>query len=148
MPFYALSTVPLISKLTSSQARQVWYADDASAFGSIREVRAWSDDVNVCGPGFGYFPNAAKTWLIVKDSCYSLAASVFADTNVSVTSEGRPYLGSPLGTASFVSQFVEEKVEQWVGELKMLSDMALAHPHAAFAAFTHGLKVNGPICYS
>ena len=41
MPFYALSTVPLISKLTSSQARQVWYADDASAFGSIREVRAW-----------------------------------------------------------------------------------------------------------
>ena len=85
--------------------------------------------------GFWVFSQCSQD--MVDCEGFLLFIGVFADTNVSVTSEGRPYLGSPLGTASFVSQFVEEKVEQWVGELKMLSDMALAHPHAAF---THGFK--------
>ena len=40
------------------------------------------------GPGFGYFPNACKTWLVTKDRCRTEAETVFAGTNVKLTSEG------------------------------------------------------------
>ena len=44
-----------------------------------------------------------------------------------------------MGTASFVQQFVQRKVEGWVKEVEKLSKFAATHPHAAYAAFTHGL---------
>ena len=64
MPFYALSTVPLINKLPS--AKNVWYADDAAAVGKINDIRKWWNDIVTYGSGFGYFVNASKTWLVVK----------------------------------------------------------------------------------
>ena len=61
---------------------------------------------------------------------------IFAGTGVNITCEGRPYLGSPLGTEDFVN---ENKVEVWSSELTLLSSIALGQPHAAFA-YTHGLQ--------
>ena len=41
MPFYALATVPLINRLdVAEDMKQVWYVDDASAFGSLASIRA------------------------------------------------------------------------------------------------------------
>ena len=57
-----------------------------------------------------------------------------------VTTEGRPYLGAPLGSPAYVSQFVCEKVDQWSQELSLLSQIANTQPHAAFAAYTHGMQ--------
>ena len=56
-----------------------------------------------------------------------------------ITSEGRPHLGTPLGSPEYVSQYVSEKVQQWSKELKLLSAIAITQPHTAFAAYTHGL---------
>jgi len=39
--------------------------------------------------------------------------------------------------------FVERQVVTWTQELKQLSDISDTHPQAAYAAFTHGLLVNG-----
>ena len=47
MPFYALATIPLIQK---NSVIQVWYADDASACGSLRNLRLWWDRVCQLGP--------------------------------------------------------------------------------------------------
>ena len=44
MPFYALSTLPLIEKLPPTN--QVWYADDASASGSVPALKSWWDALN------------------------------------------------------------------------------------------------------
>ena len=38
-----------------------------------------------------------------------------------------------------VYQYVSEKIQQWSVELKMLSVIATTQPHAAYAAYTHGL---------
>ena len=57
------------------------------------------------------FPNTSKPWLVVKDICHSEAEVVFADTTVKINNEGRPYLGSAMGSRLFVRQFVEEKVK-------------------------------------
>ena len=48
--------------------------------------------------------------------------------NIDVTSSGRPYLGAALGTASYTDHFVAEKIAQWVGEVSLLSAIAITQP--------------------
>jgi len=129
--------VPLITKLSDS-VDQIWYADDTAATGKIC-LRSWWDDIVTHGPSFGYFANASKTWLVVKPTFRDEASGIFGDTNIKITCEGRPYLGSALGGRSYTSDFVTGKVEQWTKELKSLSKIATSQPHAAFAAYTHGM---------
>ena len=142
MPMYALATIPLIKKLHKNHAdvNQVWYADDASVTGKILRLREWWSQLALLGPKYGYFPNAAKTWLITKEMHLAAATSAFADTGIKVTSEGRPYLGAGIGTQEFVFSHVKTKVENWVKELECLVKIAASQPHAAHAAFTHGLS--------
>ena len=49
------------------------------------------------------------------------------------------YLGAALGSHSFTSQYIFEKVELWLCFVVKLNDIATSHPHAAYIAFTHGL---------
>ena len=65
MAMYGLAVLPLIKKL-AEEAKQVWYADEATGGGKLEQLRRWWDKLNECGPAFGYFPNAVKTWLIVE----------------------------------------------------------------------------------
>ena len=139
MPMYALATIPLINQLGDpSNIIQVWYADDASVAGGLASIRSWWDKLSSIGPAFGYFPNATKTWLITKDSLLDKANEIFHDTEVRITSQGRPHLGAPLGSQEFVKQFIADKVNQWMDEMSLLVDVAKTQPHAAFAAFIHG----------
>ena len=44
-------------------------------------------------------------------------------------------------TSTFVDNFASEKIAQWCKEIRrLLSAIALTQPHAAYAAFTHGLS--------
>ncbi len=139
MPMYVLATIPLIKKL-SSDALQVWYADDASAAGKLQSLREWWNRLTSLGPGFGYFANASKTWLVTKEANRELLAeSCFSGTGVNITTDGRPHLGAALGTPDYVSRYVQSKVDQWAKELNTLVDIALTQPHAAYSALTHGL---------
>ena len=92
------------------------------------------------GPGFGYFPNPSKTWLITKEMCLLDAKAAFKGTDINITSAGLPQLGAALGTAAYTDQFVTERVDQWCDEVTLLSAIATTQPHTAFAAFTHGLS--------
>ena len=68
MAIYAVSTVPLIRQLSDAcpEVHQTWYADDDSAAGLVAHLRPYWDTIKAAGPGFGYYPNAAKTVLLVK----------------------------------------------------------------------------------
>ena len=140
MPMFALATIPLIETLqnTVSDVHQVWYADDASGSRKLSLLRVWWDQLNFLGPKFGYYPNAAKTWLVVKDNFSAAAADVFANTGVKITSGGRPYLYVSIGTDVFVESYISNKVQKWVAQLEKLALIACTQPHAACAAFTHG----------
>ena len=68
MPFYALAIIPLIrEQSTRSPAKQVQYADNSSATGSIPDVCKWWDTLVHQGPAYGYFANNRKTWPVVKE---------------------------------------------------------------------------------
>ena len=68
MAMYALAIVPLIDQLRAScpEVRQAWYADDATGASTCRGLRSWWNELAHHGPSFGYYPNASKTYLVVK----------------------------------------------------------------------------------
>jgi len=139
MPMYALATIPLLKQLPTD-VEQIWYADDACACGKLGGLYRWWKHLCSVGPTFGYFVNASKTWLVTKESLLPDANQLFADSGVSVTCDGRPYLGAAIGTTSYIQDFVSKKVEIWSEEVKQLSKIAETEPHAAYCAYTHGLS--------
>ena len=118
MPLYALATIPMINKL--SIVKQLWYADDASASGHLVSIREWWDKLKSLGPSFGYHVNASKTWLVTKECHLSEAKEIFQDAEIGITSQGRPYLGTAIGSADFIAKFVSDKVDVWREQLQTL----------------------------
>ena len=138
MAMYAIGTLPLIQSLKEGVV-QSWYADDASAGGTLAPLRRWWDRLQAEGPQFGYFPNAEKTWLIVKPEQAKSAEEQFQSTGIRITAHGERHLGAALGCRSFVKEYVRGKVVGWVSEIESLSRIAMSQPQAAYAALTHGL---------
>ena len=67
-----------------------------------------------------------------------MARSCFQGRNVNITTHGRPYLGSSIGSHEFTVEYVSNKVTQWCEELLLLTKIAVTQPHADYSAFTHG----------
>ena len=75
-------------------------------------IKSWWDEVQSCGPSFGYYANPSKSWLIVKPEAEDFARSIFVDTDINITSEGHRYLGSPIGSEDFISNFIRDKISE------------------------------------
>ena len=140
MAMYALAIRPLIDTLRDSEpeARQVWFADDATAAGKLATILQWWRLVTTAGPKFGYYPNARKSHLIVKPELADEAKKMFENTNVQISTNGQRHLGAAIGTQEFIEAYAEQKIEKWVNEIESLTEIARTHPHAAYAAFVHG----------
>ena len=139
MAMYAIAITPLINDLEDKSVKQIWYTDDATACGNILNLKIWWDEISKKGAEYGYFPNATKTWLVVKEEKLEEAHCIFEGTNVAVTSDGRKLLGAAIGTSSFVNSYVQQKVAKWTQQVEELSNIVITQPHAAYSAFTHGL---------
>ena len=107
---YAIAVNPLIRQLKSDTTKQIWFADDATAGGKLTDLRNWWDILTNVGPDYGYFPNASKTWLIVKEEYEDEAALIFDGIQIIISKEGKKYLGSAIGTQAFIESYVQQKV--------------------------------------
>ena len=95
MSLYAISLQPLISRLSIfSQAKQCWYADDATGAGSVEELRKWWNELNDMGPSLGYYPNDSKCWLVTKPEKEQDAKNVFTGTAINISTHGQKHLGT------------------------------------------------------
>ena len=74
----------------------------------------------------------------MNDSLYDAAVELFQGLGISIRADGKRHLGGELGSPSFVSSFVQERVSTWTKQLDLLSDISVTHLHAAYAAFTYG----------
>ena len=108
MGMYALGILPLIRQL-DHLAKQVWFADDASAGGKLYQLRKWWDKIISLWPKYGHFANPEKTWLIVKPEHQQSAEQLFRDSGVNITSEGRRHLGAAIGQKSFTSERIHDR---------------------------------------
>ena len=59
------------------------------------------------GSEYGYYPNAPKTWLIVKEESFSQVIQVFQYSGVSITKEGKRHLEVAVGTDSFKTTYFQ-----------------------------------------
>ena len=75
----------------------------------------------------------------MKEGYEDEATLLFDGTQIIISKEGKKYLGSAIGIQAFIESYVQQKVSTWVEELERLSSIAVTQPHAAFAAFVHGL---------
>ena len=98
----------------------MWYADDATATGSLPALFSWWKKLCDSGPSYGYYANADKTWLVVKEQHLNKGEDIFKNYNINITSEGRPHLGAPLGNENFTNSYVSNMVTEWQNELQVL----------------------------
>ena len=118
MAIYAISLQPLITRLgISSEAKQCWYADDASGSGSLEVIKQWWDELTEVGPNLGYYPNAKKCWLITKPEKVEGARAIFEGTAINISTQGQSHLGAALGSREYLEEYVGSKVEDWVVRL-------------------------------
>ena len=71
----------------------------------------------------------------MKDTFYSEAKVVFTGTNVKITNEGWPYLGSATGSSLYVTQFVEEKVKGWSSDVTHFARVTQSQPCKGLASY-------------
>ena len=150
MTMYACSVRPLIDTLGKEEVytergvdkvRQVWYADDSAAAGSLNSVAVWFKELCEKGPRVGYHPNPSKCHIIVKNQhTLERAHALFRGSGVKVTLQGRPYLGSAIGTEGYIKSYVQAKVAEWVNDIEQLSEIAITEPHTAYYAYINSLS--------
>ena len=89
MGMYAVAITPLIHQLRQSKPDmlQVWFADDATAAGSLDSLLKWWIHLQSIGTLYGYYPSAPKTHLIVKPELFESASSIFEGTSIQITSQ-------------------------------------------------------------
>ena len=119
MAVYALALLPLVSLLWD-ELRQAWFADDAAATGELFAIRRWWIRLCELGHLFGYFPNAGKSWLVVKQEYLPKAEKLFADLGLQITSAGRRYLGGAISCPDFVRGYLEGLIQEWLEHLERL----------------------------
>ena len=89
------------------------------------------------GPDFGYHANALKSVVITKPTHLEEATKLFSGLGVRITTDGAKYLGAPIGSETYKTTFIENKISEWVTEIKTLSVIAKTKPQATYTAFTH-----------
>ena len=73
----------------------------------------------------------------MKNEIEETACSAFADIDNNITSEGHQYLRSLIGLEHFISNFIKDKISEWVAQLEKPTTVVQTQPHASFPALTH-----------
>ena len=50
------------------------------------------------------------------------------------------YVGGVIGSEAFEQQFLQQKMQDWISNVKKLSIIAESQPHVAYSAYCHGLS--------
>ena len=142
MPWYSINTVILINYLREKlpDVTQVWLADDAGSTSKIRALFLWYQALITEGKKYGYFVNGLKSWLILKSSSLSEEAQDVFQESVNITIDGKRHLGAVIGSDNYRKEYCDQLVQNWVGQIKVLCNIAKSQPQAAYSAFTKGFK--------
>ena len=75
-------------------AKEVAFADDFTVAGKLSSIKDYWSQLTSIGPEYGYFPKASKSYLIVKEDQLPSAITLFHNSNVNITVEGKKAFGS------------------------------------------------------
>ena len=103
---------------------QAWFADDTTAAGQLPSLLQWWKQLLSLGPLYGYYPNATKTYFIVKLQLYDSAKQLFQDNDIQVTCHSQCHLDAAIGSWLFTGEYVSFLVKTWSDVLLTLSSIS------------------------
>ena len=84
MSIYAIAIIPLVLMIMAVMSisldntrKMVAYADNFTAEGTVKDLKYWWGTRCEFGLKSGYYPEASKTWLTVKNEFYNTANTTF-----------------------------------------------------------------------
>ena len=92
------------------------------------------------GPKYGYYPQASKTILIVKERFEAKAKAIFGKSGIKISTRGERHMGAVVGSERFKDEYVSNKVEKWVQDIEQLSNIAKDEPQSALSSFTRAIS--------
>ena len=75
---------------------------------------------------------------MIEEDKLNEAKQIFDGTDINITTEGHKYLGGVIGNESFKESYTQDLVDEWVRQIKLMSEIAKSEPQAVYAAFTAG----------
>ena len=142
----ALGILPLLQflldfiSINELNAKEVAFADDFTIACKISSTKDYWSQLTCLGTNYGYFPKASKSYLIVKENQLPHATTLFHNSNVNITVEGKRHLGAIVGTEIYKREYADDLVKDWNSQLRILSTIAESQPQAAYSAFVSGFR--------
>ena len=99
-----------------------------------------SSCATVVGPKFGYFPDATKSWVIVKVKTENKVKDILGGSGIIINTNGKPHLKASLASDKYKDTHLASNANEWVNELGILSDIAKPQLLAAYSAFITGFR--------
>jgi hypothetical protein len=143
MVAYGVGVLPLIRNLKERFPKlyQSWYADDASAAGTLKLIKEFFEELVQVGPKYGYFPEPSKSILVVSSNNQPLALNFVETNNLGfIVKTGARYLGGFVGEETDRNNWLEEKISEWSFGVGELANLAHTHPQSAFAGLQKSLQ--------
>ena len=126
MAIYAITIIPMIlmivdiaSKIDDS-TKTAAYADDVTAAGKTIQLKNWWKTLCILGPKFGYYSEALRSWLTVKEKVTQRAFTIFKNTAIKIITEGQRHLGAVVGSSKYKREYVQNKIDELINEIKVL----------------------------
>jgi hypothetical protein len=138
MSLYGIATLPLARSMRQAipDALQPWFADDSSAVGTAEQAAQCLLHLQQEGPRYGYFPEASKCIYVCKAEDEPTAREVFERHGLKILySRGERYLGGFVGSGPKKEEWINEKVAKWVTDVKIMAQVAVNLPQAAYIGF-------------
>ena len=65
---------------------------------------------------------------------------VFKDTAIKIATEGQRHLGAVIGSSKYKREYVQNKIDELINKIKVLSMIAKTEPQAAYSSFITAFK--------
>ena len=141
MILYGLALVPLAERLKEAvpDVVQPWYADDAAMAGPASRIRTTMKLLMKWGPARGYFPEPAKSIVVVDDTQRERCQVLLREFDFRYT-DGHRYVGGYIGSDKARSDWIDPQIQQWVKGIKALAKVARRYPQTAYAGLQKSLQ--------
>ena len=137
---YCVALMPLIERLNAAvpEALLPGYADDYTSAGQAQANVSALRFLVENGERYGYYPEPSKSVYVCKGEDEDEARRCFAAAGITTVKfrRGHRYLGSYVGSGDQKVEYVEEKVRDWIGCVKVLAAMAKKYPQAVYTGYS------------
>ena len=96
-----LMTLEITESYSEDISKAAAYVDDLIAASCIPGLKYWWNQLSELGPKFRYFPQASKSWLIIKPGVEGKAKTIFQGSGVQIITEGKSHLGASLRSTKY-----------------------------------------------